>query len=75
MFDETISSRGFKRLWNAERLKAYRDSFHELQGNRQVCESTVALPQNLLLADRNNMDHVVEAVRKIQTHALELAKA
>ena len=41
MFDEAISSRGYRRLWPAERLKAYRDSFRELPGNRHVCQTTV----------------------------------
>lgn len=75
MFDEAINSRGFKRLWSAERLKAYRDSFHDLKGNRQVCETTVGLPQNLLLADRSAMDHVIAAIDKIKAHAPALMKA
>jgi perosamine synthetase len=74
LFDETINSRGFKRLFSAERLKAFRESFHELKGNRQVCETTVAVGQNLLLADRSDMDHIIEAVRKIQAHSAALAK-
>ena len=41
LLDEAINSRGFKRLFRAERLKAYRDSFQELKGNKQVCETTV----------------------------------
>jgi len=69
------NSRGFKRLFSAERLKAYREGFQELKGNRQVCATTVGLPQNLLLAERRDMDHVIEAVRKIQTHSAALTKA
>src|SRR5262249_29781882 len=60
LLDEAIRSRGFKRLFSAERLKAYRESFHELKGNWQVCATTVGLPQNLLLADRKDMDHIIE---------------
>lgn len=75
MFDEVIDSRGYKRLWPAARLQAYRDSFRELKGNRQVCATTVGFPQNLLLAERGNIDHIIEAVRKIHAHAGELAKA
>ena len=41
LLDETINSRGFKRLFSAQRLKAYRESFQELKGNRQVCATTV----------------------------------
>ena len=74
LLDEAINSRGFKRLFSAERLKAWRESFQELKGNRQVCATTVAMPQNLLLADRGDMDHIIEAVRKIQAHSAALAK-
>jgi len=74
LLDEAINSRGFKRLFSAERLKAYRDSFHELKGNRQVCATTVGLPQNLLLAERRDLDHIIGAVRKIHAHAAALAK-
>jgi len=75
LLDEAIASRGFKRLFSPERLKAWRESFQDLKGNRQVCATTVALPQNLLLADRKDMDHVIEAVQKIQSHSAALAKA
>ena len=73
--DEAINSRGFKRLFPAKRLKEYRESFQELKGNAQVCATTAALPQTLLLADRKDMDHVIAAVRKIHTHGAALAKA
>ncbi len=75
LLDEAIASRGFKRLFSAARLKAYRDSFQELKGNRQVCETTVAVTQNILLADRGDLDHIVGAIRKLQAHSAELAKA
>jgi hypothetical protein len=75
LLDEAIASRGFKRLWDTSRLNAYRDSFHELKGNREVCETTVAITQNLLLGDRASLDHIVEAIARIQTHSDALAKA
>jgi dTDP-4-amino-4,6-dideoxygalactose transaminase len=74
LLDEAISSRGFKRLWPVERLKAYRESFNELKGNKTVCETTLAMTQNMLLAERPQMDQIVEAVRKIQTHSADLTK-
>jgi dTDP-4-amino-4,6-dideoxygalactose transaminase len=74
LLDEAIASRGFKRLWSAQRLKAYRDSFQELKGNKQVCETTVALTQNLLLGDRSDMDHILEAIEKIHAYSAKLAK-
>jgi len=75
LLDEAITSRGFKRLWSSERLKAYRDSFHELKGNKQVCGTTVAMTQNLLLGEHSDMDNILEAIHKIQTHSAALAKA
>ena len=75
LLDEAIGSRGFKRLFGAERLKKYRDSFHELKGNREVCATTVAITQNLLLANPADIDHIAEAIRKIQAHGAELARA
>ena len=75
LIDEAINSRGFKRLWSSARLKAYRDSFQELKGNRQVCATTVAIPQTVLLAERGSMDQIIEAIRRIQAHSAELAKA
>jgi dTDP-4-amino-4,6-dideoxygalactose transaminase len=75
LLDEACESRGFKRLFSAQRLKAYRDSLQELKGNRQVCATTVAMTQNHLLAERADINHIVEAIRKIQAHSAELAKA
>ncbi|MEX2138615.1 MAG: DegT/DnrJ/EryC1/StrS family aminotransferase [Pirellulales bacterium] len=74
LLDEAISSRGYQRLYSAKRLKDYRDSFQELKGNRQVCSTTVAVPQNVLLAKRSQLDQIVEAIRKIKAHSGELAK-
>ncbi len=75
LLDEAIASRGFTRLFSARRLKEYRDSFQELKGNRQVCATTVAMTQNLLLAEPTDIDHIGEAIRKIQAHGAELARA
>jgi perosamine synthetase len=74
LLDEAIASRGFKRLWSAQRLKAYRASFQELKGNKQACETTIAITQNLLLASQSDMDHILEAIQKIQVHSEALAK-
>jgi dTDP-4-amino-4,6-dideoxygalactose transaminase len=75
LLDEAISSRGYKRLFSAQRLKEYRDSFEELTGNREACATTVAITQNLLLAERADIDDIAEAIRKIQAHGAQLARA
>jgi dTDP-4-amino-4,6-dideoxygalactose transaminase len=74
LLDEAIASRGFQRLFSAERLRAYRNSFQELVGNREVCATTLGFSQSMLLAERSEMDQIIEAIRKIQKHAAELAK-
>jgi dTDP-4-amino-4,6-dideoxygalactose transaminase len=75
LLDEAIASRGFQRLFPAARLKAYRESFQELRGNRETCASVVALPQTVLLAGRAALDQVVEACAKLQAQAPALAAA
>ncbi|MDZ4783983.1 MAG: DegT/DnrJ/EryC1/StrS family aminotransferase [Planctomycetia bacterium] len=75
LLDEAMNSRGFQRLFSADRLKSYRESYQDLAGNRQVCTTTVALPQNLLLAERSQLDRIVEAMRKIQAHCVEINQA
>ena len=74
LLDEAINSRGFKRLFASERLKAYRESLQDLKGNKQVCETTVGVFQTLLLADRSDIGHIIEAIRRIQAHSAALAK-
>ena len=75
LLDEAINSRGFRRLFPEKRLKEYRESFDALTGNRQVCATTVGLPQNLLLAKRGDVDRIVEAIRRIHAHSAALASA
>ena len=74
LLDEAMNSRGFQRLFSDKRRTDYLDSFHALTGNKQVCATTVALPQTLLLAKRSDMDHVIDAILKIQSHSEALAK-
>ena len=74
LLDETIASRGFKRLWSEQRLRAYRESLGALKGNKQVCDTTVAITQNMLLASRSDIDHIIAAIQKLRTHSAALAK-
>ncbi|MCX6897763.1 MAG: hypothetical protein NT105_03605, partial [Verrucomicrobia bacterium] len=62
------------RLWSADRLKAYRESFNELKGTKRACETVVCFSHGLLMADRSAMDHILTAIRKIQAHSAELVK-
>jgi len=74
LLDEAINSRGYKRLWSDARLKAYRESFKELKGNKQACETMFAFGQSMLLADRKDLDQIGEGIWKIHKFSAELAK-
>ena len=74
LLEEALTSRGFTRLFSERRLKAYRDSLQDLKGTRQVCATTVAVTQNLLLAEPSDIDHIAAAIRKIQAHGAQLAR-
>ena len=75
LLDEAINSRGYKRLFSHERLTEYRESFKQLKGNREACATTAVITQNLLLAEQADVDHIPDAIRKIQAHGAALAKA
>jgi dTDP-4-amino-4,6-dideoxygalactose transaminase len=75
LLHEAITSRGFQRLFGKQRLQDYRDSLHNLPGNQQVCETTVGLSQNLLLAKRSDIQGLITAIRKIQIHSEALVAA
>ncbi len=74
LLDQAITSRGFQRLFPAERLQAYRASWDELRGNKQVCEQTVTLSQRLLLAEEQDIDDIIAAVKRIHDHSAALAQ-
>ena len=41
----------------------------------QVVQNIVTMYQNVLLGSRKDMDDILEAMRKVQAHGAELAKA
>jgi len=63
-----------RRTPRSDRLKAYRENLQELKGNGQVCVTTVGMGQNILLAERSAMDHILDAIREIRAYRAELAK-
>jgi perosamine synthetase len=75
LIDEALDSRGYKRLFSPKRIKEYRDSLHELKGNKQTCETSFAFLQYMLLGDKSDIDGIVSAIQKIQKHSAELAKS
>ena len=69
------SNKHFLKLYGEKRLKAWLDRNHSLSQNDKLCEQAVWFTQNMLLAERGKMDQIAEAIRKIQSHAGELARA
>lgn len=70
--DEVLNSRGYKRLFSAQRLKRYRDELHELPENDQLTQEAVWFFQNMLLAGRKDMDDIINAVQKVYENRKQL---
>lgn len=71
---EAVRSRGFQRLFSAQRLKQWEENNH-CPANDRLCTEAVWFTQNMLLGERREMEQIAEAVRKIQAFASDLAKA
>ena len=72
LIEEAISSRGYKRLFSEQRLNRYRDELHHLPDNDQLTQEAVWFYQNMLLAERRDMDQIINAIQKIYEHRKEL---
>lgn len=71
---DAIASRGFRRLFSAQRLKEWEER-NQCPANDALCNQAVWLTQNMLLGPKGDMEQVAEAIRKIRRHAAELARA
>jgi dTDP-4-amino-4,6-dideoxygalactose transaminase len=65
----------FLKLYGEKRLKDWLDRNQSLTQNDKVCEQAVWFTQNMMLAERSQMDQIADAIRKIQKHAAELTVA
>jgi dTDP-4-amino-4,6-dideoxygalactose transaminase len=70
----TLHSRGYQRLFPAAEISRWEER-NRCPANDRLCEEAVWFVQTMLLAPRQSMDLIADAVRKIQRHAGELAKA
>jgi dTDP-4-amino-4,6-dideoxygalactose transaminase len=64
LVEEALNSKGYKRLFGEERLRRYREE-NILPDNDQLCEEAVCIYQSLLLAEKSDMDDIVNAITKI----------
>ncbi|HWQ56498.1 MAG TPA: DegT/DnrJ/EryC1/StrS family aminotransferase [Bryobacteraceae bacterium] len=69
-----LASRGYRRIYSKKVLDAWEER-NRCPVNDQLCTQAVGFTQNMLLGPRSDMDQIADAVRKIQAHAGELAKA
>jgi dTDP-4-amino-4,6-dideoxygalactose transaminase len=65
----------FLKVYGEKRMKNWLEQTLNCPQNDKVCEQAVWFTQTTLLGTRTEMDQIVEAVRKIQKHAPELARA
>ena len=69
----TFATQGYQRIYGAAALKQWQERNRTPQNDR-LCEEAVWFTQTMLLGPRGDMDHIVEAVRKIQKHAGDIAR-
>ena len=65
LIEEALNSKGYKRLFSEQRLNRYREELHDLPDNDQLTREAVWLFQNMLLADRKDMDDIVNSIQKV----------
>lgn len=74
---KTIQMRKLERVFGAERLAQYKGHLSDVgcPANERACrEEAVWIPQSFLLASRQEMDGVVEAIEKIRCYATQLQR-
>ena len=72
LLNNTLASRAYRRVCDERTLSEYQDRT-SCPANDRLCEEGVWFTQTMLLAGRNDMDQIAEAIRKIQAHVHELA--
>lgn len=70
--EEALNSKGYKRLFSKQRLDTYREELNNLPDNEQLCKEAVWFFQNMLLAERKDMDDIINAIQKIYENRKEL---
>jgi perosamine synthetase len=64
----TLTSRGGQRVFSKERIKTW-DERNVLPVNDKLCAESVWLTQNMLIGERNDMDEIAAAIRRISKNA------
>jgi dTDP-4-amino-4,6-dideoxygalactose transaminase len=73
LLENTIASRGYKRIYDEATLKAWRER-NACPANDRLCSEAVWFTQTMLLGPSSDMDQIATAIRKIQANAAEVAR-
>jgi dTDP-4-amino-4,6-dideoxygalactose transaminase len=68
------NNRHYQRLYSKEALDRWQ-KHTKCPQNDKLCSQSVWLSQTMLLGSKTDMEQIVEAIRKIQAHSAEIAKA
>ncbi len=69
-----MQSRGYQRVYGAKRLREWEER-NRCPVNDRLCREAVWFTQTMLLDTPQGMEQIAAAIRKIQTHAADLARA
>lgn len=70
----TLQSRAFRAIYSAREIAEYEER-NNCPANDRLCQEAVWFGQTMLLGSRQDMEQIVEAVRKIQRQAGDLARS
>jgi len=70
--ENTLQSRAYQRIYSSAELKVNRER-NLCPVNDKLCEQAVWFGQTMLLGTNPDMDDIVRAIRKIQSHASSLS--
>jgi len=70
--ENTLNSRGFRAVYSPERLDRYRAQNH-CPHNDQLCSTTLALDQHVLIGSKSDVDDILTAIAKVQRAAATLS--
>ena len=69
-----LATKSYQRIYGDKVLRQWRER-NECPNNDRLCTEAVWFTQNMLIGKRSDMEQIAEAMRRIQTHSTELAKA
>lgn len=69
-----LHSRGYSRIYPAKEIASWEER-NRCPANDRLCDEAVWFTQTMLLAPRQSMERIADAIGKIQRHAAELARA